>query len=183
MVHAVYMVGGSRGGQTEREGQLSIHANVPSQPPKRRVDNHGAILAARQISGTQDACMHAQHRARWPIRAYPELLSSLAATTQLCPSAPLAVAPMWGCRRMLSARLLHFRCLAPLPAQPLAGHTIHRNCSLPAPIALLQPRPQAPKPSAHYPLSTACCPRTREYERQRSPRALVPPCPLAALSA
>jgi hypothetical protein len=102
--------------------------------------------------------MHAQHRARWPIPACPELPSSLAATTQLCPSAPLAVAPMWGCRRMLSARLLHFRCLAPLPAQPLAGHTIHRNSSLPAPIALLQPRPQAqapsPLPTIHRPLLT-----------------------------
>jgi hypothetical protein len=98
--------------------------------------------------------MHPQHRARWPIPACPELPSS-AATTQLCPSAPLAVAPMWGCRRMLSARLLHFRCLAPLPAQPLAGHTIHRNSSLPAPIALLQPRTQAPspKPQARCPLS------------------------------
>jgi hypothetical protein len=74
---------------------------------------------------------------------------------RLCPSAPLAVAPMWGCRRMLSARLLHFRCLAPLPAQPLAGHTIHRNSSLTAPIALLQPqasKPPSPLPTAHYPL-------------------------------
>jgi hypothetical protein len=128
--------------------------------------------------------MHAQHRARWPTPACPQLPSSLAATTQalpLCPSSrrahvglpPHAVRP--SVALPLSCPLARpTACWAHDSSQFLPDCT---HCTAAAPSL------QASKPTTHCPLPTARYPPlTREYERQRSPTALVPPCPLAELA-